>query len=100
MTVPSGGPQSREQILEMAGAFRPACVLGAAAELDLFTVLGDRSLDAETLARQLSADLRGLRMLLDAVAALGLLDKQSERYSVPARLRPWLAEGRSEESAC
>jgi len=93
MSVSSVGLPGRDQLLEMAGLFRPACVLGAAAELDLFTMLGDRALTAESLAGELSADVRGLRMLLDAVTALGLLEKESERYRVPARLRPWLAQG-------
>jgi SAM-dependent methyltransferase len=83
----------RERILEMAGAFRPACVLGAAAELNLFTALGDQAATAEELARQLSVDLRGLRMLLDATTALGLLEKRGDAYSVPAQLQPLLAEG-------
>ncbi|NUQ62151.1 MAG: methyltransferase domain-containing protein [Pirellulales bacterium] len=68
----------------------PACVLGAAAELDVFTVLGEESLAAEEIARRLRSDLRATRMLLDAVTALELLDKRSNRYSVPPELRPLL----------
>ncbi len=80
----------REQIMEMGAGFMPACVLGAAAELDLFTRLGDQSLSAEEIARRLDADLRATTMLLDALAALGVLDKQDGRYSVPPELRPVL----------
>jgi precorrin-6B methylase 2 len=83
----------RNQILEMASGFRAACVVGAAAELDIFTVLGTRRLSAEAMAHQLGSDLRATRMLLDAVAALGLLDKDDESYTVPAALRPLLLEG-------
>lgn len=82
----------REQLLEMAGAFVPSCVLGAAAELDLFTLLGRESLTAAEVAERLSADRRGITMLLDSVAALGLLEKQEGRYSVPTALWPWLSE--------
>ena len=49
--------------------FQPACVLGAAAELNLFTVLGEQSLNAAQLAEKLPADPRRIAMLLDAVAA-------------------------------
>jgi precorrin-6B methylase 2 len=83
----------REQILQMTAGFMPACVIGAATELDLFTVLGDRSMSAEELAKELEGDRRAIAVLLDAVASLGLLDKQGALYSVPAELRPLLAEG-------
>ena len=81
----------RGQILQSAAGFRFACVLGAAAELDLFTLLGDAALSAEHLAGQLKTNLRATTILLDALAALGLLDKQEHHYSVPAELRPLLA---------
>jgi SAM-dependent methyltransferase len=80
----------RGQILAMAGCFRPACVLGAAAELDIFTILAERPLAVEDLAKRVSADLRAMRMLLDAVAALRLLEKQGDVYSVPGELQPFL----------
>jgi len=83
----------RQQILEMMSGFRPACVLGTAAELDVWTALGERSLSAQQLAGELDADLRALTTLLDAVAVVQLLDKQDGRYSVPLPLRGWLTEG-------
>ena len=83
----------RGQILAMASSFRPACVLGAAAELDLFTVLGQDSMSAVELATRLSTNLRATRMVLDALAALRLLRKDGDLYSVPAELRPLLTEG-------
>lgn len=81
---------NREQVLEMAAAFAPSCVLGAAAELDIFTVLGEEMLTADEVTSRLRSDLRASAMLLDAVTALGLLDKQDGRYSVPPELRPLL----------
>ena len=65
---------NRQQILDMMNGFRPACVIGAAAELDVWTALGGQSLLAEQLAKKLHTDLRATTILLDAVAALGLLD--------------------------
>ena len=82
----------REQILQLAGGYRFLAVLGAAAELNLFTLLGDESLPAEPIAIRLRSNLRATTVLLDALAALGLLDKQGENYCVPADLRPWLSE--------
>jgi len=75
------------QLLEMAASYRSACVLGAAAELDLFTVLGDRSWSAEEVTTALASDLRATQILLDALASLCLLEKQDGRYAVPEPLR-------------
>src|SRR5580698_8536840 len=80
----------REKILEMAGGYRFLAVLGAAAELDLFTLLGEDSLNAEEIAIRLRSNLRATTVLLDALAALGLMEKRSETYSVPPEVRPWL----------
>ena len=81
----------RAQLLDMTAGFRPACVLGAAAELDLFTRFGDRQWTVATATAALRSDLRATRILLDALAALRLLDKQGDRYTVPEPLRPLLA---------
>jgi len=91
MSSPIASPS---QLLEMAGQFRIPCVLGAAAELDLFTALGSQSLSVEQLAEKIRGDLRATRILADALAALGLLEKQADgSYLVPAALRPLLTEG-------
>jgi len=82
----------RGQILDMMNGYMASCVLGAASELDLFSVLGEESMSADQLTGRLSADLRAMRILLDAVAALGLLDKQDDLYSVPSQIRPFLTD--------
>ncbi|MBN2475960.1 MAG: methyltransferase domain-containing protein [Pirellulales bacterium] len=82
----------RQQILDMAAGFQEACVIGAAAELDLFSILGGGSLSAGELADRLGADARATAMLLDAVAALRLLEKRQGQYRVPADLLPLLTE--------
>ena len=83
----------REQILEMANRFMPTCVLGAAAELDLFTLLADEPSSAEQVARSLGSDRRATTVLLDALVALKLLEKEEQVYSVPEEIRPFLVEG-------
>jgi hypothetical protein len=103
---------NRQQILELMNGYRASCVVGAAAELDVWSVLANGDCPnfrgdcpnfrpsengtvpfgatAEQVAARLSADLRATTMLLDALAALQLLDKQDDRYAVPAELRDWL----------
>lgn len=86
----------RQQILETMNAFRPACVIGAAAELDLWTAVADEPLTAQQLADRLACDVRAVTMLADAVAAIGLLEKEDGRYLVASELRRWLIEGSPE----
>ena len=80
-----------ESILTMARQYQEACVLGAAAELDLFAVLEPRPLTPAETAARLETDLRGTTILLDALAALELLEKQFDRYAVPPAIAPLLA---------
>ncbi len=80
----------REELMQMMTAFRPACILGAAAELDLFSFLKDKHSFAEEVASGLKTDLRGVRILLDSLVALELLNKENERYSTPSDLVPLL----------
>ena len=73
-----------DELLELGRSYQAAAVLGAAADLDLFEALADGARTARELARKLHADLRGLVILLDALAALRLLDKRQDRYALPA----------------
>jgi SAM-dependent methyltransferase len=83
-------PPDRFDILRLMRDYQPACVLGAAAELDLFTILGQEDRSAAELAHEAAADPRGMAVLLDALTALGLLEKTGPRYATPAALRPLL----------
>ncbi|MDZ7619954.1 MAG: methyltransferase dimerization domain-containing protein, partial [Patescibacteria group bacterium] len=82
----------RQQILELMAAYMPSCVIGAAAELDLWSVVDDGSSTAGEIADSLHADVRAITMLLDALAALRLLAKEADRYAVPKQLAAWLRE--------
>jgi len=80
-----------EHIYEMMSGYRASCVLGAGAELDVFTQLSRKSLTSRDLARKLACDQRGMAVLLDALGALGLLAKRGDRYSVPPTIRAMLS---------
>jgi hypothetical protein len=66
----------------MARSYQPAAALAAAADLDLFSALAKGPLSAAVVARQCACDLRGVTTLLDALTALGLLDKRDGNYSL------------------
>jgi len=77
---------SEESILAMVRAFQPACVAIAGAELDVFSILHAKSMTATQLARRIKGDVRATIVLLDALAAIDLLNKGSGRnpvYRVP-----------------
>ncbi|MEN6333791.1 MAG: methyltransferase, partial [Phycisphaerales bacterium] len=80
-------------VLQLMRGFQPACVLAAAVDLDVFTALGDSPTTAAVLAARIGADPRAAEVLLDALAALGLLTKQGDRFAVPAEVAELLTEG-------
>ena len=82
-----------EDLLDLVRGFHPACVLVAAAALDVFTLLRGQPADAAELATRVGGDVRAATILLDALAALQLLHKRDAIYSVPADVAAVLAEG-------
>lgn len=85
-------PWTRQSILELARSYQPACVLAAAADLDVFRTIGRQPATATSVAERLHADPRGTTTLLDALAALQLLDKSGDTYSVPPAIADALAQ--------
>jgi len=81
-----------DDVFQLARGYQGACVLAAAADLDLFTRLGREGLGAREAAKAVSCDLRAITIILDALAALDLLCKEGDRYSVPESLLPLLAQ--------
>jgi ubiquinone/menaquinone biosynthesis C-methylase UbiE len=68
-------------------------ILHSAAELNLFTILQKSPLSAQEVAAKTGGDPRALSMLLDAVAAMGLLVKQNGRYQCDGAITPLLTDG-------
>ncbi|GAB6167132.1 methyltransferase [Thermostilla marina] len=82
-----------DEILQLTEGYQAVCVLGAAAELGLFDAIDEAGTTLDALCARLAADRRGLRILCDALAALGVLDKAADgRYLVPEDSRPYLRE--------
>ena len=71
---------SPEALLALARGFQESRVLLTGAELDLFTLLSKESLPAEEITVKLAADHRAVTVLLDALAAMGILRKADGRY--------------------
>jgi hypothetical protein len=70
------GNHAPDRILEIGHSFRASKTLLSAVELGVFTALADGPLDLETLGTKVGIHPRGARDFLDALVALGMLDRQ------------------------
>ena len=83
-------------LLKLAGGYWQIFTLHTAVKLDVFTLMGDQSMTARQVARQLNADVRGVTLLLNALSAMKLLEKEGTRYGCAPAARQFLnstAEG-------
>lgn len=82
-------PLTPERIVQMASAFYESATLFAAIEAGVFACLHERAdATAGEVAVRCQSSPRGMRLLLDACAALGLLTKSGDRYAnTPAAAR-------------
>lgn len=80
----------------LAFRFREARALFAGVELGVFEALGHAARSAEELASELSLDVRASAILLDALASLGALERDGDRYAIPPELRPTLVPGEAD----
>ncbi|MEI7481644.1 MAG: methyltransferase [Elusimicrobiota bacterium] len=86
---------SGKTIMEIVRGFQPACVIIAGADLDVFTILHARPMGAARLAATVRGDARAITILLDALAALGMLAKgpgDKPVYRVPPAVAAVLAD--------
>ena len=67
-----------DRILEIGHAFRASKMLLSAVELGVFTALAEGPLDLEALRQQVGIHARGARDFLDALVALGMLDREAD----------------------
>ncbi len=81
-----------EEVLSVTRSFQPACVLAAAADLDVFSPLHERPMTAQDLAARLNINPRATTILLDALTAMEFLKKQDNIYSVPDEIAVLLTE--------
>ncbi|MBI5245258.1 MAG: methyltransferase domain-containing protein [Elusimicrobia bacterium] len=82
-----------DDILRLARDYQAACVLAAAAELDLFGLLSKGPLTSSEAARKLDCDPRAAAVLLAAAAALELLEKRGREYAPAPGTAEALSEG-------
>jgi hypothetical protein len=67
---------------DTVNAYQRTAALKAAIELDVFTVMGDKRITAQQLAKECAASERGMRILCDYLTVLGFLSKEEHHYSL------------------
>lgn len=68
-------------LLQLSGGYWSACALHAGVRLDVFTPLDGVTLSAEEVASACHCDARAMEMLLNALASIGLINKQANGYN-------------------
>lgn len=81
-----------ERLNQIAFGFMEAKILFAAAELGLFDLIEGSGTSAATVAQAVGGNLRGAEILLDALAAMGLVVKQEGLYRNHPDFGPLLLE--------
>ena len=74
-------PWTPESVLAITRAFMESRIMLTGVELDVFTLLSGSPKSAGEVAAALLTAQRGTAILLDALTAMGLLDKKNGRYS-------------------
>src|SRR5689334_5358963 len=82
-----------ERILQDLWAARNAQVLVAGVELDLFTHIAAGNHSAKLIARASKASERAVTRLLDALVALGYLNKKNGDYELEPVSKTFLVRG-------
>ena len=76
--MPEKSEPDPEHIMQVATGFWGTKVLGAAVDLELFTVLADGGLRASEIERELDLHPRATRDFLDTLASLGFLERDGD----------------------
>ncbi|MDQ4049112.1 MAG: acetylserotonin O-methyltransferase [Actinomycetota bacterium] len=93
----SEAPLDPSQILQVGMGFWPSKTLLSAVELELFTQLGEESMTGEEIGERLELHPRAIYDFLDALVALGFLERDGEgsegRYHNTAEAAAFLDKG-------
>ena len=82
-TPASGARVSPEPLMQMIQGLHVTGIVKAGVELGVFGQISDGNRQADSIASALGTDPRGTRILLDALAALGLLERRDGYHLTP-----------------
>src|SRR5437879_4168007 len=75
-------PVSPGPLIQMIQGLQVTATLQAAVQLGVFDRIAEGTNTVAAIAAAVEADARGTRILLDALAALGLLERRSSTYTL------------------
>lgn len=67
-------------LLELSGYYWKTCVLHVAVKMEVFTIIGDSAMTGEVIAEKIGANADATDRLLNALAAMGLLQKKANSF--------------------
>lgn len=67
-------------LLELSGYYWKTCVLHVAVKMEVFTIIGDSAMTGEVIAEKIGANADATDRLLNALAAMGLLQKKDNSF--------------------
>lgn len=79
-------------LLELSGHFWKTCALHAGVKLGVFSKAGSGALTAEEVARRVKGSADGVARLLNALAAMGLMEKRNGRFACSPSVRALLSQ--------
>ncbi len=80
------------RLLDLSGSYWQACTLHAGIKLGLFSRIEAGDATPEEIAGGLGSDVRGVTVLLNALAAMGLIVKTGSRYANSSSSRSFLVK--------
>jgi len=80
-------------LLELSGSYWAPCTLHAGVRLDVFTIIDNDRFSSADVAQKLGADKRSVEMLLNALAAMELLNKSDNKFSNTPLSASYLVKG-------
>jgi len=81
---------SRQTVLEMMHAYKSTSLLKAALSLGVFDAIGEGADTVESVAQRCDAHPRAMRILVHALAAVGLVEVRDRRVELAAGVAPLL----------
>lgn len=83
---------SAADLIKTSNSYWVSCVIHAGVAHELFTALADKPLTSTEVANSRQLDQRAAAMLLDALSALHLLEKQNDHYSLQPQAARFLSK--------
>jgi SAM-dependent methyltransferase len=86
--------KSADDLMQLLYLFRPIRIILTAFELDVFSVIGEKTMMSRDIAKRTKTNARGMDRLLNALCALGLLTKRKGKFANTPLSKKYLVSGR------